>query len=108
MYITGLDGQARRMYTYSEATGFGAIEYAFIYWCRYHGNCVSLYLFTIFIRVFVTLQEILVVIHGMHVHLNGLLILQYQNITLQLHHKLIQVNHSGMLRKMDMNYSQVN
>ena len=27
----------------------------------------------------------------MHVHLNGLHILQYQNITLRLHHKLIQV-----------------
>jgi cytochrome aa3-600 menaquinol oxidase subunit I len=26
MYITGLDGQARRMYTYSEATGFGALN----------------------------------------------------------------------------------
>nr|WP_304215271.1 cytochrome aa3 quinol oxidase subunit I [Fredinandcohnia onubensis] len=26
MYITGLDGQARRMYTYSESTGFGALN----------------------------------------------------------------------------------
>ncbi len=26
MYITGLDGQARRMYTYSEATGFGPLN----------------------------------------------------------------------------------
>lgn len=26
MYITGLDGQARRMYTYSEATGYGALN----------------------------------------------------------------------------------
>ena len=26
MYITGLDGQARRMYTYSEATGFGTLN----------------------------------------------------------------------------------
>ena len=26
MYITGLDGQARRMYTYSEATGYGAMN----------------------------------------------------------------------------------
>jgi cytochrome aa3-600 menaquinol oxidase subunit 1 len=26
MYITGLDGQARRMYTYSEATGFGLLN----------------------------------------------------------------------------------
>lgn len=26
MYITGLDGQARRMYTYSEATGFGFLN----------------------------------------------------------------------------------
>ena len=34
MYITGLDGQARRMYTYSESTGYGTIEYAFIYWSR--------------------------------------------------------------------------
>ncbi len=31
MYITGLDGQARRMYTYSEATGFGPLNFvAFI------------------------------------------------------------------------------
>lgn len=27
MYITGLDGQARRMYTYSEATGFGPLNF---------------------------------------------------------------------------------
>ncbi|OLS36912.1 cytochrome aa3 quinol oxidase subunit I [Bacillus sp. MRMR6] len=26
MYVTGLDGQARRMYTYSEATGFGPLN----------------------------------------------------------------------------------
>ena len=26
MYITGLDGQARRMYTYSESTGFGPLN----------------------------------------------------------------------------------
>ena len=39
MYITGLDGQARRMYTYSESTGFGTVEYDFIYRGRYHGNC---------------------------------------------------------------------
>jgi cytochrome aa3-600 menaquinol oxidase subunit I len=26
MYITGLDGQARRMYTYSEASGYGALN----------------------------------------------------------------------------------
>lgn len=26
MYITGLDGQARRMYTYSESTGFGTLN----------------------------------------------------------------------------------
>ncbi|MEW9051438.1 MAG: cytochrome aa3 quinol oxidase subunit I [Neobacillus sp.] len=26
MYVTGLDGQARRMYTYSEATGFGTLN----------------------------------------------------------------------------------
>ena len=32
MYITGLDGQARRMYTYSESTGLWSIEYDFIYW----------------------------------------------------------------------------
>lgn len=31
MYITGLNGQARRMYTYSEATGFGTLNFvAFI------------------------------------------------------------------------------
>jgi len=31
MYITGLNGQARRMYTYSEATGFGPLNFvAFI------------------------------------------------------------------------------
>lgn len=26
MYITGLDGQARRMYTYSDATGFSLLN----------------------------------------------------------------------------------
>ena len=26
MFFTGLDGQARRMYTYSEATGFGPLN----------------------------------------------------------------------------------
>ena len=45
------------------------------------------------------LQEILVVTHGMHVRLNGLRIPQYQNITLQLHHKLIQLKHFGMHKK---------
>ena len=38
MYITGLDGQARRMYTYSESTGFGLLNMVVIYRCRYYGN----------------------------------------------------------------------
>ena len=59
MYITGLDGQARRMYTYSEATGYGLLNMlSFVgagLW-----QLVSLYLYITFITVFVILQEILV------------------------------------------------
>ena len=90
MYITGLDGQARRMYTYSEATGYGPLNMLSFFGAAVW-QLVFLLLCITFTRVFKIRHEILVADPWDARSLEWATLHQYQNITLRFCHKLIQV-----------------
>lgn len=107
MFISGLDGQARRMYTYSEATGFGL--WNMISFIGAAGLAMASSFSSITsTTVHATLRATFLPIRGMREHWNGQHRLRFRLIISQLRLKLLQMKRSGTPRRRATSYSRSN
>ena len=109
MYITGLDGQARRMYTYSEATGFGPLNMLSFVGAGIMAIAFALIVYNVYYSIRYSPRNIgadpwdaRTLEWATHTPVP-----EY-NFAIHTSSWCFRFNHSGMRRKKDMNYSQEN